>query len=238
MMSFSFEDIRKVDGDLAGVLDQMDPREVSHLRGVTAAEGEWIPPADGPGMGHMVIAGFLARHVELAGGSCIELFGPGELLMAADNDAGDPFDMVPADVRWTALAPVVLAELGGDFARSAAAHPALQAALLARETRRSDALALRMAVIQLPRVSSRLNFLLWHLAERFGSPGQSGVLIPIHLSHGLLAEMVGAEPAEVRTALRELAEQGVISQAPRGLWLNGGPPSLGPQQTASALSRA
>lgn len=236
MMSFSIDDVRRVGGDLAAVLGRMDPADVPRFDGVSVPEGTWTPPPEAPALGHLVIAGFIARRVELAGGVCIELFGPGELVRTGEVEGTDSFDMVPVEVSWTVLSPVALAVLDADFAANATHDPGLQTALLAQDTRRSDALALRLALVQLPRVSSRVHFLLWQLADRFGSPGRSGVLLALHLSHGLLAEMVSGDPNEVRTAMRDLAEQGVIAQAPRGLWLNGAPPNSLGSDTSAALS--
>ena len=49
-----------------------------------------------------------------------------------------------------------------------AAYPELQGQLMARAIRRSRYLAFSIAIMNQPKVETRLHMLLWHLADRWG----------------------------------------------------------------------
>jgi CRP-like cAMP-binding protein len=129
-------------------------------------------------------------------------------------------------VTWRALAPTRLAVLDRRFALFAARVPALGEELLARCTRRASSQALTAAVSHLTGIDDRLTMVLWHLADRWGRVGPSGVRIPLRLTHDLLAALIGARRPSVTTALRRLEDEGAVRRQPDGaLLLVGEPPA-------------
>lgn len=117
-----------------------------------------------------------------------------------------------------------LAVLDSRFLREAAPWPELLIALAERMSWHARAFELRLAISQIPQLSSRLQVMLWHLADRFGRVDRHGVLVPLRLSRQVLAELVGAHREPVSRRLRELAERGAVVPDPRGWRLSGAPP--------------
>jgi CRP/FNR family cyclic AMP-dependent transcriptional regulator len=189
--------------------------------------GAWEPDIRVSGFGLLLLAGFVIRRVELAGRHSVELLGPGDLLRPWE--VGDEqYAMVPSCPSWRVLEPTHLAVLNGRFAEWASGQPQLIDRLLSRVLRRSRTLALRLALVQLRRLSARLHFLLWHLADRFGRVHRDGVLLPIPLSHAMLADLVSAQRPPVSRAMKELERHGLLSPASHAGWyLHGRPPAAG-----------
>src|SRR5204862_7987949 len=96
--------------------------------------------------------------------------------------------------------------------------PELGAALLERSQRRADRLALSQAITQLTRVDDRALILLWQLAERWGRVRPDGVLLPIRLTHRVLARLIAARRPSVTTAVGALERDGRRSRVPSGGW--------------------
>jgi CRP-like cAMP-binding protein len=89
---------------------------------------------------------------------------------------------------------------------------------------RSRNLAINMAIIHQARVNVRLLMLLWHLADRWGRVRSEGVVLPLHLTHSVLADLVAARRPTVTSALTELARLGLVIPLDRGWLLSGDPP--------------
>jgi hypothetical protein len=66
--------------------------------------------------------------------------------------------------------------------------------------------------------------LLWHLAERWGRVGNDGVIIPVRLTHSVLASLVAARRPTVSAALGDLEQHGLVRRIEQGLLLVGEPP--------------
>jgi CRP-like cAMP-binding protein len=88
--------------------------------------------------------------------------------------------------------------------------PTVLSELIGRLVQRANTLAVNLVIAQLPRLEERLLALLWHLGDRFGHVEPGGVIVPLPLSHGTLAELVHARRPSVTTALSRLAERGLI----------------------------
>jgi len=75
-------------------------------RTVTVQRGRWEPPAevDPRHLGFLVLGGLLARDVVLAGTTCTELFGAGDLLHPLTTTEED--SLVHHRVLWHVLEPV------------------------------------------------------------------------------------------------------------------------------------
>jgi CRP/FNR family transcriptional regulator, cyclic AMP receptor protein len=55
-----------------------------------------------------------------------------------------------------------------------------------------------------------LHLLLWHLAGRWGRVHSIGTVLPLRLTHDVLADLVAARRPTVTTALSELARRGLV----------------------------
>ena len=79
----------------------------------------------------------------------------------------------------------------------------------------------------------RLLVLLWHIAERWGEHDENGAptacVVPVHLTHQIVASLISAQRPTVTSALAALTERGLISRRPDGLIvLHGEPPDRVP----------
>jgi CRP/FNR family cyclic AMP-dependent transcriptional regulator len=193
--------------------------------------GAWQPPDDPDGgaghLGLLVLEGFLARQVRVIDRPPAELLGPGDLLHPWEREHTEPF---PAGVRWEVLEPARLAVLDRRFAAVAGRWPELISALFSRGIARSRSMLLYMAISQLVGVEMRLLVLLWHIAERWGDHGEDGArdgsVVPVHLTHQLLASLISAQRPTVTSALAQLTERGLISRNDDGRFvMHGGPPT-------------
>jgi CRP/FNR family cyclic AMP-dependent transcriptional regulator len=102
----------------------------------------------------------------------------------------------------------------------------LHAALAERLLRRCRSLTTRLAIAQVSKLTRRLYLLLWHLAERWGRVTRDGVVLPIPLSHAMLAELACARRPSVTEALKTLAKYGLVSRTAAGWTLHGPSPAL------------
>jgi CRP/FNR family transcriptional regulator, cyclic AMP receptor protein len=193
--------------------------------------GEWHPAretGDGAGqLGLLVLEGFLARQIRVVDRPPVELLGPGDLLHPWEPDHTEPF---VAGARWDVLEPARLAVLDRRFAAIAGRWPDLVAALFARAIARSRSLLLNLAIGQLVGVDIRLLVLFWHIAERWGDHAEPDAhdrcVVPVHLTHQLLASLISAQRPTVTSALASLTERGLISRDDGGLVvLHGEPPT-------------
>jgi CRP/FNR family cyclic AMP-dependent transcriptional regulator len=125
---------------------------------------------------------------------------------------------------WRVLEATRLAVLDETAARLMAAYPQLTGALVARSVERSRSMAVNMAIIHQARVNMRLRMLLWHLADRWGRVRSEGVILPLRLTHSVLADLVAARRPTVTTSLSELARQQLVVPLRRGWLLPGEPP--------------
>jgi CRP/FNR family transcriptional regulator, cyclic AMP receptor protein len=231
--SSAYIDVSQADPELADAIDEAPSPRPPRVQEIRLQQGGWDGAGPRTSLGLLLLAGFLIRRVELTGRHSIELLGPGDVLRPFELER-DRYAMVPSDASWRALEPVRLAVLDERFAGWVAQRPHLVDRLLSRVLRRSRTLALRLALVQLPRASARLHFLLWHLADRFGRVQRDRVLLPVPLSHAMLAELVSAQRPPVSRAMKELERLGLLSPAPDGGWyLHGRPPA----QVAPASSQ-
>lgn len=229
------EVVNVVDEDPA-LQQTLSPEQLDKARPVALARlavvkiGEALPSAlisaETGALGLLVLEGVVMRSFSVGGRRGLELFGPGDVFRPSDR-AGEAHLIVPADVKWWALTPTRLALLDANFTRRMCGHPDAITQLIGRLERRSSAHTLRGTIIQQPRLSERLRFLLWHLADRFGRVEARGVVLPLPLSHELLAELAGAQRPSISRALKELTRDGSVVRRPDGSWWLGGTPPLG-----------
>ncbi|MGD0197210.1 MAG: Crp/Fnr family transcriptional regulator [Solirubrobacteraceae bacterium] len=185
-------------------------------RGPWEPRGEW-PETVCKGPGLLVLDGSILRQVQIAGRRGAELLSAGDLLRPWQRE-----DSISSGLRqpsWRALERVKFAVLDLDFARRMAQFPEIQGQLVGRALRRSRQLAVNSAIVHQPRVETRVRMVLWQLADRFGTVRQDGVLLPLRLTHTLLAELVAARRPTVSAAIAALERSGEIGRPPDGGWL-------------------
>ena len=176
-------------------------------------------------LGLLIVDGFLVRDVHLGHKVAAELVGRGDLLRPADHDGDEA--PVPFAVSWVVIAPARLAIVDRRVAQLLAHWPEMIEEVVRGGVRRAQTLGLHLAVCHLRRVESRLEVLMWHLADRWGTVTPDGVHVPLQLTHRTLAMLVGAQRPSVTTALKSLAGEGRISRRTDGTWtLHGEAPDV------------
>lgn len=194
----------------------------------SVARGRWRPESGGAswvgpgGIGLLVMEGLLIRRVGVDDRFGAELLGEGDLLRPWQGEDGS--GTISPTTGWRVLEAARLAVLDEGAARIMAAYPQLTGALVARAVGRSRSMAVNMAIIHQARVNVRLLMLLWHLADRWGRVRSEGVVLPLHLTHSVLADLVAARRPTVTSSLTELARQGLVEPLNRGWLLRGEPP--------------
>jgi CRP/FNR family transcriptional regulator, cyclic AMP receptor protein len=191
-----------------------------------------LPP---PAFGFFVVKGLLTRGVVIQGRRSAELLGPGDVLRPRASEGLEP--SVPFEVTWEALEPVRLAVLDTEFAENVAGSPELIAALMDRVMRRAHSLGFHLAVSHLKLVEMRLLVILWYYADRWGRVTPGGVVLPLRMTHSLLARIVGARRPSVSTALGRLQDRGLVERTEAGHWvLRGQPPGDLEEWPAAAIT--
>jgi CRP-like cAMP-binding protein len=205
------------------------------VRVVAVRRGPWpverLAGADPRHLGLLVVAGLIGREVVADDVSSMELLGPGDVVRPWEESAD--FPLLRAVVRWCVLADVRLAMLDRTVAVRLVGHPEIYAALMERFSARVRRLAMMQAISQINRVDRRLLTLLWHLAERWGRVTPEGVVIPLTLSHRMLAQLVGARRPTVSTAIGELVRHGEVGRTADGAWVLTGTPVGAPDERTS-----
>jgi hypothetical protein len=230
-------------GDATRLLDH-DPELAGGLRGeelelatrylvartLVLEPGEWKPPwpgADDPQgqLGLLLLDGLVIRTQRVGTVAPAELLGAGDLLRPWHAD--DTGSSLEASPRWQVMSRTRVAILDRRFARVAGRWPEVLAALMERSVQRAQVLAFQMGIGHLRRVDARLLLLFWRLSDRWGRVTPDGVVLPLSLTHGWLANLVGAQRPSVTTALGHLTSAGRIARLDDGSWLlRGGPPDL------------
>jgi hypothetical protein len=197
--------------------------------------GPWRPPVQ-PGLrpGHLgllVLDGLLLRRVRLGRRHGAELLGTGDLLQPWVRQP--PFETLVVEPGWEVLERARLAVLDGRFAAQVAPCPEVAAAVVERAIERARALAFQQAASHITGLERRLNTLFWALADRWGRVTAEGVLVPLPLTHVVLAELVGASRPSVSSALSRLARVGELERVRGGWLLRGRQPDERPHGTES-----
>jgi CRP/FNR family cyclic AMP-dependent transcriptional regulator len=245
--SASTRRVRVIDAfpEMADQLDAEQERLARHYALATLSvlkPGLWQPRREmerEPGhLGLLVLDGLLTRDVVLGETLATELCGRGDILRPMDHDGQDA--PVPFDVVWRVLEPTEIAILDRQFAKVIGHWPEAMEALLRGAVRRSQSLAVVLAVSHLRRVDVRLLVMMWYLADRWGKVTPDGVHVPLRLTHQTLGRLVGAQRPSVTTALKQLAADGLLTRAADNAWLlHGEPPdTLERLREDTASSRA
>jgi CRP-like cAMP-binding protein len=126
--------------------------------------------------------------------------------------------------------------LDGAFAARIARWPQIGARLGDRMVLRARWLAYHLAICHLVRVEERVHLAFWQLAERWGRVTPSGVVIPIPLTHTIIANVVGARRPSTTTAIGRLTERDLLRRRSDGTWLLRGEPPDTWEQLHAQLS--
>jgi hypothetical protein len=137
--------------------------------------------------------------------------------MVALGEASEP--LLSTGEHWHVGGQATVAILDDRVLPALHAWPALSSRLIARAARQAARGAEQRAISQLPRVELRIRALLWHLAERWGRMGPTGVVVPLELTHGALGNLVGARRPTVTLALGELTRDGAVVRRDDGAWV-------------------
>jgi CRP-like cAMP-binding protein len=163
--------------------------------------------------------------VEVGARSGAELLGPGDVLRAQKTYDGQP--TLRQATAWRALQVTRLAVLDDGVVGLMAHYPGVIGRLLDRSVERSRRLAVNMAIVHRPRVDTRLQMLFWHLADRWGRPCDGRMMLPLRLTHTILADLVAAQRPTISGALADLERREIVLPTPEG-WLLLGPPPREP----------
>lgn len=216
------------DGNLAEAIPAVD-RDLAEEECVAATvripkghwkgeRGDFMPD----GIGLLVLQGLLIRRVGISGSYGAELLGEGDLLRPWQGEDGSP--TLSHTTGWRVLEPTRVALLDRGVAHRLARYPALTGRLVARALERSRNLAMNMAIVHHARVHVRVHMLLWHLADRWGYVRADGVVLPLRLTHSVLADLAAARRPTVSKAIALLADQELVTPLSRGWLLSGEPP--------------
>lgn len=179
----------------------------------------------------LVLEGLLLRRVDLGGRSAAELLGPGDLLRPNQVDDAEP--MLERSTAWRALEVSRLAVLDDNVVECMASYPGVVGRLLDRSLERSRRLAVNMAIVHHRRVDIRLQMLFWHLADRWGHVRGRRVIVPLRLTHTVLADLVAAQRPTISAALSDLGRRHILRPIPQGWLLLAGPPEGAGEVTAA-----
>jgi hypothetical protein len=193
------------------------------------APDRWIRPGPWPagawttGIGVLVLDGLIIRRIGIHGRYGAELIGAGDILRPWQHE---PESSTPLHVtsNLSIVESVHVALLDEEFLPCMARHPEVAAGLVNRAVQRSRNLVLNIAIIHQARVDVRLHMLLWHLAARWGRVRSDGTVLPLRLTHNVLADLVAARRPTVTSALSELSRRGLVRFTQAGWVLSGGPP--------------
>lgn len=174
------------------------------------------------GIGLLVLRGLLIRRVSVESGFGTELLGQGDLLRPWQGEGAQ--SSLTRTSGWRVLEQARIAVLDRYAAARLARYPELTGRLVAKALERSRNLAAATAIAQHTRVEVRLHMLFWHLADRWGRVTPDGVIVPLRLTHAILADLVSARRPTVSTGLSVLARQGLIEKVGREWLLHGDPP--------------
>jgi CRP/FNR family transcriptional regulator, cyclic AMP receptor protein len=187
-------------------------------------------------LGLLVLDGLLVHSVVVVHEPRSEIAGPGDVLRPWQQETETA--SVPFASDWHVVDSARLAVLDDCFLAFAARWPNLLSAIVGRTVRRSNWLALQLAITDLRRVDDRILHFFWHLADRWGRMGPDGVAVPLPVTHDVLAQLVCAQRPTVTSALKRLTDEGRIRRRHDKTWLLAPkPPRVPARVRASSTTR-
>lgn len=185
-------------------------------------------------LGLLVLEGLLVHSVTVASEPRSEILGPGDILRPWQQH--DDVPSVPFATAWQVVHPARLAVLDSRFMALAGRWPGVMVGVVSRTVRRSHWLSHQLAIADLRRVEDRLMLFFWHLADRWGRVGPDGIVVPLPVTHDVLAQLVCAQRPTVSSALKRLSESGRIHRRRDRTWLLAPDPPDAPAAATAQLA--
>ncbi len=201
-------------------IDELTAPEVRIPAGPWPAE---VSPHTTASIGLLVFKGLMLRRVGVEGRYGAELLGECDIVKPGQGEER-PSPTLSLTTGWSVIDPIRMAVLDDDFARGMVHYPELVGRLVGRAVLRCRNLAVNMAIVHQARVDVRVHMLFWHLAGRWGRVRGDGTLLPLRLTHTVLADLVAARRPTVTTALSDLTRREVVRFVDDGWLLVGEPP--------------
>jgi CRP/FNR family transcriptional regulator, cyclic AMP receptor protein len=222
--TFTAHPLLRLDPDLAQLLtpERLTQAEFDVRGDVASIEaGVWDPrqvsarpcPAD---IGVLILDGVIMRELYVHETPSGELFGPGDIIRGLPAESSE---LLEREVRWHVLERASVASMDRETGHMLRRYPEVMAVVLDRLNARAERLAVTQAISQITGVHTRIEALLWHLAERWGRVSADGVIMPLRLSHRMIGALVGARRPTVSSAIARLADQGRVARRFDGTWL-------------------
>jgi CRP-like cAMP-binding protein len=190
--------------------------------------GVWTPGADEfgvyGGLGLLITDGLALRRVALGRRAAAELLGVGDVLRPWEDDGEHA--AYPFAASFRVVEPLSVAVLDERVMMRLMHFPEIVSRLMGRVMTRSRRVVGHLVIAQLSSVDVRLHVALWHMADRFGRVRPDGVVVPLHLTHEMLGQIVGARRPSVTAAMGRLADRGLVEPQRGGGWLLKGDPPL------------
>jgi CRP/FNR family cyclic AMP-dependent transcriptional regulator len=193
--------------------------------GLSVSPGYWSPLLERPDrahLGYLLLGGVLLRELTVARSRSVEFLARGDLLRPW-TELQPSFSAVTFRVTQR----LRLAVLDGDFASRLLRWPLIADVLFDRALRRSRWLAGSAAISGMRGVDRQVLMLFWHLGERWGELSPDGVVLPLALTHEVIATMIGSRRPTVTAALHRLASTGQLTRSGAGWRIRGSPPLPG-----------
>jgi CRP/FNR family transcriptional regulator, cyclic AMP receptor protein len=208
-----------------GLLDGLAPeaRREATVRGIAPMlqleSGRCEPQVREPSgcLGLLVLDGLLIHSVRVADQPRSELIGPGDVIRPWEQEG--ELASVPFEADWQVVHPVRMAVLDARFVAAARRWPQVLVGIVGRTIQRSHRLCVQLAIADLRRADDRLMLFFWHLADRWGRVRPEGVVVPLPVTHDVLAQLVCTQRPTVTSALRRLSAAGALRRRPDGTWL-------------------
>jgi CRP/FNR family cyclic AMP-dependent transcriptional regulator len=162
----------------------------------------------------LIVKGALARRVCTDRGRSLEILIEGDLLRPWQEDSGWVTESGIDPLVETRVAVIDHNELD-----SLCKFPALMEAVLERAFQRIRGAATQAAFDSRAGMDQRVLFSMWHLADRCGEPADGGVMIPLPLTHQIIADLVGAQRTSVSAAISRLTADGMMSRTDGRGWM-------------------
>ncbi len=198
-----------LDPDLGSGIGQQEweqARQASRARVLRVLRGEWALPHCGADrddiIGLIITDGVLSREVALGEHVALELLCGGDVLLLPAA-VGDGLGL-GSEITLTALSEASVVVLTDRYVRAAARWPSLLTNLHRRLEAQRQRLAVQSLAAHLPRAEDRVLLTLWLLADSCGRVTPEGTVLPLALTHEVLARLAAARRPTITLALHAL----------------------------------
>jgi hypothetical protein len=164
--------------------------------------------------GALVVEGALVRRVWTDRGRSLEVLAKGDLLRPWQEDSG-----WVVESRIEPLVESRIAVIDRFASDSLCRYPPVIEALVERVFRRVRGMATQAAFDSRAGMDQRVLFSMWHLADRCGERGETGMRIPLPLTHQMIADLLGAQRTSVSAAISRLSAEGLMSRTDGRGWI-------------------